>query len=593
MFKIILKISGILSRKHKLLLYILLFWTLIMSFIEILGLSSLVLLVSIINDPELVINKLSTFNLNIDIENFANSKLITISCFLLIIIFSIKTLVSIIFNYFAAKITMSINYSISSSFFKNYLRKNYEEYLNLNSTKFANDIKDETSRFITFLFALINVLKDSFLVLLILITLTLTSSNAALIIFIIILILSFIIFLFLKKIIRTLGINRSKFNTQIYNILKDTFDGIKNIKLIGAENLVSKNFDRYINNFLKNNLLMRIINPLPRIFLEWIAILGISTLILIFNYQFDNLKSFLPVLTFIAVASIRLIPAFSAINQNVGHLNYNLNATSLIVKELRNKKELYKKIFTKKIAINSINLKNVSYKYIKDQQNILNNISFKIKKGQLIGIIGTSGSGKTTLVEIILGLINPSKGKRFINNKANIHNTNIFKNSLSYVSQDIFLFEGSLLENITFGNYNKKLDENLLMKIFKCCELEALIKKNKEGINLRIKENGKNISGGEIQRIAIARALYRKPELMVLDEATSSLDIKTEKKIINNLKYFTNDKIVFMVAHRLTSLKHCDKLILMENGRIIDFAATKTILGKYKELNKFIKLIKN
>jgi ATP-binding cassette, subfamily B, bacterial PglK len=593
MFKIILKISGILSRKHRLLLYILLFWTLIMSFIEILGLSSLVLLVSIINDPELVINKLSTFNLNIDIENFANSKLITISCFLLIIIFSIKTLVSIIFNYFAAKITMSINYSISSSFFKNYLRKNYEEYLNLNSTKFANDIKDETSRFITFLFALINVLKDSFLVLLILITLTLTSSNAALIIFIIILILSFIIFLFLKKIIRTLGINRSKFNTQIYNILKDTFDGIKNIKLIGAENLVSKNFDRYINNFLKNNLLMRIINPLPRIFLEWIAILGISTLILIFNYQFDNLKSFLPVLTFIAVASIRLIPAFSAINQNVGHLNYNLNATSLIVKELRNKKELYKRIFTKKIAINSINLKNVSYKYIKDQQNILNNISFKIKKGQLIGIIGTSGSGKTTLVEIILGLINPSKGKRFINNKTNIHNTNIFKNSLSYVSQDIFLFEGSLLENITFGNYNKKLDENLLMKIFKCCELEALIKKNKEGINLRIKENGKNISGGEIQRIAIARALYRKPELMVLDEATSSLDIKTEKKIINNLKYFTNDKIVFMVAHRLTSLKHCDKLMLMENGRIIDFAATKTILGKYKELNKFIKLIKN
>ena len=149
------------------------------------------------------------------------------------------------------------------------------------------------------------------------------------------------------------------------------------------------------------------------------------------------------------------------------------------------------------------------------------------------------------------------------------------------------------MENITFGNYNKKLDENLLMKIFKCCELEALIKKNKEGINLRIKENGKNISGGEIQRIAIARALYRKPELMVLDEATSSLDIKTEKKIINNLKYFTNDKIVFMVAHRLTSLKHCDKLMLMENGRIIDFAATKTILGKYKELNKFIKLIKN
>ena len=593
MLKIITKISDILSRKHKLLLFILFVWTLIMSFTEILGLSSLVLLVSIINDPEMVINKLSSFNLDIGIENFAYSKLITISCFFLVIVFSIKTLISIIFNYFAAKITMSINYSISSSFFKNYLKKNYEEYLNLNSTKFANDIKDETSRFITFLFAFINIIKDSFLVLLILITLTLTSSNAALIIFIIILILSVIIFLSLKKIIRTVGINRSKFNTQIYNILKDTFDGIKNIKLIGAENLVSKNFNRHINNFLKNNLTMRILNPLPKIFLEWVAIVGISVLILIFNYQFDNLKSFLPVLTFIAVASIRLIPAFSGINQNIGHLNYNLNATSLILKELKNKKELHKKVFTKKIAINSINLKNVSYKYIKDQQNVLNNINFKIKKGQLIGIIGTSGSGKTTLAEIILGLISPSKGKMYINNKANIHNTNIFKNSLSYVSQDIFLFEGSLLENITFGNYDKKLDKDLLFKIFKFCELDALIKKSKEGINLRIKENGKNISGGEMQRIAIARALFRKPELMVLDEATSSLDIKTEKKIIDNLKYFTNDKIVFMVAHRLTSLKHCDKLMLMENGRIIDFARTKTILDKYKELNKFIKLNKN
>jgi ATP-binding cassette, subfamily B, bacterial PglK len=593
MLKIISKIPDILSRKHKLLLLILFFWTLIMSFAEILGLGSLVLLVSIINDPEMIINKLSSFNLDIGIENFVYSKLITISCFFLIIVFSIKTLISIIFNYFAAKITMSINYSISSSFFKNYLKKNYEEYLKLNSTKFSNDIKDETSRFITFLFAFINIIRDSFLVLLILITLMLTSSNAALIIFIIILILSVIIFLSLKKIIRAIGVSRSKFNTQIYNILKDTFDGIKNIKLIGAENLISKNFDRHINNFLKNNLTMRILNPLPRIFLEWVAIVGISALILIFNYQFENLKSFLPVLTFIAVASIRLIPAFSAINQNIGHLNYNLNATSLILKELRNKKELHKKIFSKKIKINSINLKNVSYKYIKDQQNILNNINFKIKKGQLIGIIGTSGSGKTTLAEIILGLISPSKGKMYINNKTNIHNTNIFKNSLSYVSQDIFLFEGSLLENITFGNYNKKIDKDLLFKIFKFCELETLIKKSKEGINLRIKENGKNISGGEMQRIAIARALFREPELMVLDEATSSLDIKTEKKIIDNLKYFTKGRIIFMVAHRLTSLKHCDKLMLMENGRIIDFAGTKKILKKYKELNRFIKLDKN
>ena len=233
---------------------------------------------------------------------------------------------------------MNINYYISSFFFKNYLKKSYEEYLRLNSTKFANDIKDETSRFITFLFAFINIIRDLFLVFVILATLMFTSSAATLFIFLIILSLSLLIYFLLKKIVRKLGNDRSKFNTNIYNILRETFDGIKNIKLIGAENLISKNFNRHNDNFLKNNLKMRILNPIPRIFLEWIAIVGISSLVIIFNFQSENLNDFIPILTFIAVASIRLIPAFAAINQNIGHLNYNFIATSLIIKELKNKK---------------------------------------------------------------------------------------------------------------------------------------------------------------------------------------------------------------------------------------------------------------
>ena len=505
------------------------------------------------------------------------------------ITFTLKSLVTFIFNFFAAKITMNINYYISSFFFKNYLKKSYEEYLRLNSTKFANDIKDETSRFITFLFAFINIIRDLFLVFVILATLMFTSSAATLFIFLIILSLSLLIYFLLKKIVRKLGNDRSKFNTNIYNILRETFDGIKNIKLIGAENLISKNFNRHNDNFLKNNLKMRILNPIPRIFLEWIAIVGISSLVIIFNFQSENLNDFIPILTFIAVASIRLIPAFAAINQNIGHLNYNFIATSLIIKELKNKKKLDEKVFNKKIKINSVSLKNVNYKYNKNQNNILNKINFKTRKNQLIGIVGSSGSGKTTLVEVILGLIKPSTGNLYINNKINNSSSKGFKNSVSYVSQDLFLFEGTLLENITFGNYDVNLDKSYLLKIIEICELQKLIKKNKDGINLKIKENGKNLSGGEIQRIAIARALFRKPELIVLDEATSSLDIQTEKRIIDNLNKIIKDKIIFMVAHRLTSLKYCNKLLIIDNGVVIDFGNTNKILNKHKELKKLFK----
>jgi len=194
---------------------------------------------------------------------------------------------------------------------------------------------------------------------------------------------------------------------------------------------------------------------------------------------------------------------------------------------------------------------------------------------------------------VLLGLISPSKGKIYINNKINIRNTKYFKNSISYVSQDIFLFEGTLLENITFGDYKDNLDKKHLSKIIEICELQKLIKKNKDGINLKIKENGKNLSGGEMQRIAIARALFRKPNLIVLDEATSSLDIQLEKKIVDNLNKIIEDKIIFMVAHRLTSLKYCNKLMLIDNGVIVDFDDTKKILNKHRELKKYLNVKKN
>ena len=593
MFKLISEIPKIITNKHKILLIILFIWTIFMSFAELLGLGSLVFLVSVVSEPEMIINKIKSSGLNFNITDLSHSKLISYSCYFLVVAFTIKSLVTYIFSYFAAKITMNINYYVSSSFFKNYLKKSYEKYLNLNSTKFANDIKDETLRFITFLFAFINIIRDVFLVMIIFITLMFTSSLATLSVFLAILIISSLIYLLLKKILRGLGNDKSKFNTKIYNILIETFNGIKNIKLIGAENMISKNYDRNNNNLLKNDLKVKILAPVPRIFLEWIAIVGISSLVIIFNFQNKDLNDFIPILTFIAVASIRLIPAFSAINQNVNHLNYNFNATSLIIKELKNQKRLDEKVINKKIRINSINLNKVNYKYNKNQNSILNNISFKIKKNQLIGIVGSSGSGKTTLVEVLLGLIEPLKGKIYINNKINIRNTKYFKNSISYVSQDIFLFEGTLLDNITFGDYNNNLDKKHLSKIIEICELQKLIQKNKDGINLKIKENGKNLSGGEMQRIAIARALFRKPSLIVLDEATSSLDIQLEKKIIDNLNKIIKDKIIFMIAHRLTSLKYCNKLMLIDNGTIVDFDYTNKILDKHKELKKFLNIKKN
>ena len=184
---------------------------------------------------------------------------------------------------------------------------------------------------------------------------------------------------------------------------------------------------------------------------------------------------YVPTLTFIALSLIRLVPAFAAINQNIGHLNWNLNSTKLIVKEL-SPKISFKIKNLNKLKINSIKLKNVSINY--NEKVILENVNLTTKKNNIIGIVGPSGSGKTSLVELILGLKEPKKGNVYINNRKNIIKSNNYKNSVSYVSQDIFLFEGTILENINFGAPEKKINIERLNSVISDSELDKLVNKH-------------------------------------------------------------------------------------------------------------------
>ena len=572
--KLFSQIPKILTFKQKFLLIILFIFTGLMSIAELLGLGSLVVLISIITNPEVIIEKFNNYNINLSESLPFKGNLIKNACIILILIFSFKTIISFLFNYFSAKITASINHKISSSFFKRYIYKNYEILKKFSSTQFINDIKDETTRFITFLFAAINIIKDSFLVIIILSSLIVISSYTTIVLFITILVISTSMYLTLKKILRQIGDDRTRFNTKIYKILNETFYGIKNIKLIGVENFISKNFDRNLSNLLRNTLKIRLINPIPRIFLEWFSIISISLLIIYLNTITDNLPYYVPTLTFIALSLIRLVPAFAAINQNIGHLNWNLNSTKLIVKEL-SPKISFKIKNLNKLKINSIKLKNVSINY--NEKVILENVNLTTKKNNIIGIVGPSGSGKTSLVELILGLKEPKKGNVYINNRKNITKSNNYKNSVSYVSQDIFLFEGTILENITFGAPEKKINIERLNSVISDSELDKLVNKHPKKLNYIISEAGKNFSGGEKQRLTIARALYRNSEIIVFDEATSSLDNLTEKKILTKLKKYKKDKTIFMITHKVKNIDICDKIYFVNNGKLKQISNKKNL----------------
>jgi ABC-type bacteriocin/lantibiotic exporter with double-glycine peptidase domain len=216
---------------------------------------------------------------------------------------------------------------------------------------------------------------------------------------------------------------------------------------------------------------------------------------------------------------------------------------------------------------NNIQLNNVAFSYKKTNKLVLNNISFEIKKNQCLGIIGASGAGKSTLIDLILGLIRIKKGVVKIDGKTIDPNIDKWKNLVGYVPQNIFLLEDTIKNNILFGDSN--INPIALEESIEFANLSAFVNSLPNGIETKIGEHGNNLSGGQLQRIGIARALYKKPEILILDEATSALDNKTEIEILSTIEKLKTNTTVIIITHRKSSLRICDSIIKIHKGQIL------------------------
>ena len=206
------------------------------------------------------------------------------------------------------------------------------------------------------------------------------------------------------------------------------------------------------------------------------------------------------------------------------------------------------------------------------------NISLSIKNGESVGLIGASGAGKTTLVDILLGLLQPQEGDILFNNRSLNETLALWRAQVAYLPQEIFLIDNTLLSNVALGVLDDSIDREKVMNALKKACLEELVDNLPKGIDTMIGERGVRLSGGQKQRVALARAFYHGRNVLVLDEATSSLDHETEKEIIEEIRYFKGEKTMIIIAHRLTTVQHCDRIYVLENGEIIRQGTPKNIL---------------
>ena len=568
----------LLLKKNYFELFFLLLSLLVTNILEYLSLGLIVIYISFLADINLITKFIKFDWVKIIIQNYEYNQIIIFSSFFLFIVFVIRNfylaLNTYLLRYFSYKLTVRN----SEYIFKRYVDSPLETHLNTDQNKIIKIIDGYIYNSCDRIYNYLILCRESVMILLISSFIFLYDPLTALLVFVSILFLSIIFIAFIRNKIRSRSVKAQENEIGRIKIITQLFKTIKEIKVYNLENSVFSNFSQKLKVVERHRLFFNFINSLPRLYLELLAISGILGLCILFIYFDKPYADLIPVLSFVAVSATRLIPSFQLVSTSLNVLNNSKVAFEAVVEELKKKEEdfINENYITKnnkKLIFKSLLFNKVSFHYKKNKTFKVNNINFEINKGDKICIMGKSGSGKSTILSMMVNLLKPSSGKIFLNGKELETSDSLrFKKLVGYVSQDICLIEDSIMNNILLGSKNKKIDKKLLKKVLDISKTSEFINILDEGIDTIIGSEGINLSGGQAQRLGLARALYRDPDILFLDEATSALDPSTEKEIIQNLLKYYKHKTIIAITHGYNFSKVANKKFQINNGKLTSFS---------------------
>lgn len=368
--------------------------------------------------------------------------------------------------------------------------------------------------------------------------------------------------------------------------LQQGLGGAKDVKLLGRE-------ENFLNLYQHSNLesanagqKKETLSALPRLWLEVLMVSCMAVLLIVMVVQGRDFVMILPTLGIFTAAAFRMMPSINRMMQAFQNIRFAEPAVENLKKEI----DLIDSIDQPKNAgkalneFNSVKINDVFFRYPAVEAYSLNGVNLTIKKGTTIGIIGTSGAGKSTLVDILLGLLSPEKGAVELDGIDISTNIRSWQNHIGYVPQSIFLTDDTLRRNIAFALPDDQIDEEAITRAIDSAQLKQFVDDLPEGLDTIVGERGVRLSGGQRQRIGIARALYHDPSVLVLDEATSSLDSLTESGVMDAVRELHGNKTMIIVAHRLSTVEQCDYIYRLEKGRVTDEGITSEVLIKYQQL---------
>ncbi|MBS0185084.1 MAG: ABC transporter ATP-binding protein [Proteobacteria bacterium] len=573
LFSAIKKLFSFLTRKEKIKWLGILSFAICTSLLEIATASLIVIFAQVLTQPELGYKYFTKVGLG---KNFTPTQMIFYIALVFGATFLLKNLVAAIEVFYQNFSIQKMNYTFKNKLLHRYAELDYSIYLTRNSSLGLTVVNGDTElMFSSGVTPIASILSESIVFFCLILMIIGLNSSLALILFSIGLIVGLIINKFVFPLFYTWGHTFQEASLQSEKSLLQFFHAFKEIILCNKKDSFINTYQIYSLKRSRIRALQISSNALPRLIIEILFVCLFITAITYFCLEHDSPSQMLGILGGYLYIGFRLMPG---LNRIIGQLN----TFKLTIPNINRVYEEYNSNFLKNNYQNipnfefkkSIDFKDLTFQYPNTTKDVLKNLTLTIHKGECIGIIGETGSGKSTLVDIILGLLRPKHGTVLIDQKYPI-NCYQWHQHIGYVPQSVYLIDDTIESNIAFGEKAETIDQNRLKNALNAAQLTKFINHLPNGTKTVVGERGMRLSGGERQRIAIARALYRNPDVLIFDEATSALDNETEQNLMKTIHEICKNHTVIMIAHRLTTLKKCNRIISINNGIIQNITSQK------------------
>jgi len=600
MYKLIKELFQLLTPNQRQNFYILQVLVVFMALFEILGVASIAPFMALVGDMSILEQE------NIFSQVYKLSGMISHSQFVffvgvaVLIILLISAIISTLTTWKLAMFATKVGSEISDRLYSHYLKQNWLFHASGSSAQLTKKIANESSRVTSLVLQPLMMINAKIVLALFMSSAIFIYNPKVAIIGLVIFLISYLIlYKFVRKVLHRNGKAISDVFELRYRLMNEGFGGIKDILLLGCDDSFIKRFEDSSKTLAYSQGTNIALAQVPRYFMELVAFGSMIALVLYLIVAHEgDLGLVLPILSVYALAGFKLLPAFQQVYNNVANIKGNISAFESIHQDLIDSTKQnfitlkdegkYEKNIHSRV---DITLTNIEFAYPGKSKLAISQLNMKINANSVIGIVGPSGSGKSTLIDILLGLIKPQSGILMVDGQEiNKHNLRAWQNSIGFVPQSIFLSEGNIAENIAFGVPEKEIDYDKVKKSLNLAHLDKFVELLDQGIFTKVGERGVQLSGGQRQRIGIARALYNEVDVLMFDEATSALDGITEKMIMEAIHDFSGKKTVIMIAHRLKTVKKCDYIFLMEEGKIIDEGSYNQLFltnDKFKEMTEY------